>query len=50
MFERYFSLLSKIWVSHSDQFCYLLMLSATLFNGGFFYLFYPIMIFGHGLI
>jgi hypothetical protein len=48
--ERYFSLLSKIWTSHSEKICYLFMLVATICNGGYLYLVYPAMVFGSALI
>jgi hypothetical protein len=50
LMNRYFSLLIKIWVSHSDLACYAFMMLATIETGGFLYLVYPIMIFGKALV
>lgn len=48
--KRYASLMGKIWVSHSDYFCYIFMLITVIRTGGFLYLIYPLMIFGKAMI
>ena len=50
MISRYFVVLYKIIVSHSEYFCYFWMLFATLTNGGLLYLFYPAAIFGYAIL
>lgn len=50
MTDRYLSLVPKILVSHSDVSCYVFMMICSITNGGYFFLFYPIVIFGHAFI
>jgi len=50
LFNRYASLAGKVWVSHSDLFCYLFMFICVFRTGGILYIVYPFMIFGKAMI
>lgn len=48
--KRYVVVTYKTLISYSELFCYIMMLIATFMKAGWFYMVYPISIFGYCML